>query len=77
MAERQIVAMGGRSEPLETFLLEVAPGPRVCFLPTAQGDDAWAIVLFYEQQVGAAPRALEKTPARPVAFPASNPRIRK
>jgi dipeptidase E len=49
MATRQIVAMGGRAEALEDFVLEIARGPKVCFLPTAQGDSAEAVVLFYEQ----------------------------
>jgi dipeptidase E len=47
--ERHIVAMGGRTDALEDFVLEVARGPRVCFLPTAQGDDRDAIVTFYER----------------------------
>jgi dipeptidase E len=47
--ERHIVAMGGRSDALETFVLELAHGPRVCFVPTAQGDDRDAIVMFYER----------------------------
>ena len=47
--ERHIVAMGGRTDALEDFVLGLARGPRVCFLPTAQGDDPYAIVLFYEQ----------------------------
>ena len=34
---------------LEDYVLELARGPRVCFLPTAQGDDPAAIVTFYER----------------------------
>jgi dipeptidase E len=41
--------MGGRAEALEDFVLEIARGPKVCFLPTAQGDRPSDIVLFYEQ----------------------------
>jgi dipeptidase E len=52
MATRHIVAMGGRAEALEDFVLEIARGPKVCFLPTARGDDPWDIVQFYEQLGG-------------------------
>jgi hypothetical protein len=47
--EPTVVAMGGRSATLEEYVLALARGPRICFLPTALGDDPWAIVLFYEQ----------------------------
>jgi dipeptidase E len=46
---RHVVAMGGHAPALEEYVLELARGPRVCLLPTAAGDDPWAIVLFYEQ----------------------------
>jgi dipeptidase E len=51
---RRIVALGGRGEtggPLNRFLLALAAAdrPRVCFLPTAVGDDAGQIVDFYER----------------------------
>jgi dipeptidase E len=52
MATRHIVAMGGRADALEDFVLEIARGPKVCFLPTAQGDNPEALVLFYEQLGG-------------------------
>jgi dipeptidase E len=51
---RHIVALGGRGQtggPLNRFLLGLAETerPRVCFLPTAVGDDRAAIVDFYER----------------------------
>ena len=46
---RHVVAMGGHDRALEDYVLELARGPKVCFLPTAGGDDPWNIVLFYEQ----------------------------
>jgi peptidase E len=51
--ERHIVAIGGggfTNRPLddEIFGLTGKERPRVCFLPTAFGDDAWGIVRFYE-----------------------------
>jgi dipeptidase E len=46
---RHIVAMGGHATALEDYVLALAAGPRVCFLPTAQGDDPATIVTFYEQ----------------------------
>jgi dipeptidase E len=49
MDARQILAMGGRSDALEDFVLEIARGPKVCFLPTARGDDPSDIVQFHEQ----------------------------
>jgi dipeptidase E len=49
VATRQIVAMGGRAGSLEDFVLEIARGPKLCFLPTAQGDNPEALVLLYEQ----------------------------
>lgn len=39
--------MGGHSPALESLVLELA-GPRVCFVPTASGDDASQVVRFYE-----------------------------
>jgi dipeptidase E len=45
---RHVVAMGGHAAGLEDYVLGLARGPRVCFLPTAQGDDPAAIVGFYE-----------------------------
>jgi peptidase E len=50
MAERHIVAMGGYSlgTALDDYLLALARGPRVCFLPTAMGDAPQATVAFYE-----------------------------
>jgi dipeptidase E len=51
---RTIVALGGRGRtggPLNRFLLGLAKTgrPRVCFVPTAVGDDPGAIVEFYER----------------------------
>ena len=46
---RHVVAMGGHARALEDYVLGLARGPKVCFLPTAEGDDPWGIVLFYEQ----------------------------
>jgi peptidase E len=46
---RHVVAMGGHATALQDYVLELARGPRVCFLPTAQGDDPYGIVLFHEQ----------------------------
>jgi dipeptidase E len=39
--------MGGRASAFEDAILELA-GPRVCFVPTASGDEAWQLVRFYE-----------------------------
>jgi peptidase E len=39
--------MGGHSPLLEDAILELA-GRRVCFVPTASGDEAWQLVRFYE-----------------------------
>jgi dipeptidase E len=52
-AQRQIVALGGRGSPagpLNRYLLGLTAKerPRVCFLPTATGDAATAIVGFYD-----------------------------
>ena len=65
MADRHIVAMGGGGPDdvvrrLDDFVLALArsEAPRVCFLPTAVGDDAWATVRFYSRFAG---RALEAT----------------
>jgi dipeptidase E len=43
----RILAMGGRASAFEDAILELA-GPRVCFVPTASGDEAWQLVRFYE-----------------------------
>ncbi len=34
---------------LDDYVLELADGPKICFLPTASGDDDWALVRFYER----------------------------
>jgi dipeptidase E len=39
--------MGGHSPRFQDAILELA-GPRVCFVPTASGDEAWQLVRFYE-----------------------------
>ena len=39
--------MGGHSPRFEEALLELA-GPRVCFVPTASGDESSQVVRFYE-----------------------------
>lgn len=39
--------MGGHSPRFEDAVLELA-GPRVCLVPTASGDEDWALVRFYE-----------------------------
>jgi dipeptidase E len=39
--------MGGHSPRFEDAVLELA-GPRVCFVPTASGDEEWQLVRFYE-----------------------------
>ena len=62
MRERQIVALGGHKlaprerDPLLDFLLELtgADHPRVCFVPTASGDDAGYAVNFYGAASGKA-----------------------
>jgi dipeptidase E len=46
---RHVVAMGGHADALEDYVLELARGPRVCFLPTAQGDAPSNVVDFYER----------------------------
>jgi dipeptidase E len=43
----RILAMGGHSPLLEDAILELA-GRRVCFVPTASGDEEWQLVRFYE-----------------------------
>ena len=43
--------MGGHSPRFEDEVLELA-GPRVCFVPTASGDEDWALVRFYESFAG-------------------------
>jgi peptidase E len=45
--------MGGRSPRFEDLILELA-GPRVCFVPTASGDEDWQLVRFYESFAGRA-----------------------
>jgi peptidase E len=59
MAEGRIVACGGAmfaegAERLHRFILSLARGerPRVCFLPTATGDDPEAIAGFYRAAAG-------------------------
>jgi dipeptidase E len=44
----QILAMGGHSPQFDDAILELAAGRRVCFVPTASGDEAWQLVRFYE-----------------------------
>lgn len=39
----------GFGTKLDEYVLELADGPRICFLPTASCDDDWAIVRFYER----------------------------
>ena len=48
---RQILALGGGADgtALDDLILELAGGPRICFVPTAMGDDDWAVVRFYER----------------------------
>jgi dipeptidase E len=67
---RHVVAMGGHAAALEDYVLGLARGRRVCFLPTAQGDDPAGIVLFYEQ-LGA---RCEGTHLRLFGVPARDPR---
>ena len=43
----RILAMGSHSRVFEDAILELA-GTRVCFLPTASGDELWQLVRFYE-----------------------------
>ena len=59
MADRQIVAIGGwpwgedaAVRALQGFVLGLARGTRVGFVPTAGGDDPSAIVEFYERWRG-------------------------
>ena len=51
MSERQILAFGGFSadERQVDLLLSLTSSdrPRLCFLPTAMGDDSWSIARFY------------------------------
>jgi dipeptidase E len=50
MAERHIVASGG-SRPgtkLDDYVLELARGPRICFVPTATMEQDWLLVMFYD-----------------------------
>jgi peptidase E len=53
---RQILALGGGVDgsALDDLILELAGGPRICFLPTASGDDHWGVVRFYERFGGRA-----------------------
>jgi dipeptidase E len=48
---RKILALGGGAEgtAVDDLILELAGGPRVCFVPTATGDDDWGVVRFYER----------------------------
>ena len=48
---RQILALGGGADgtALDDLILELAGGPRICFVPTAGGDDEWMVVRFYER----------------------------
>ena len=55
---RRILAMGGggftmgeRSPALDRFVLELTgkPVPKICFLPTASGDERAQVVRFYER----------------------------
>jgi peptidase E len=46
--DRQILAIGGYSARIGEYLLEIARGPRICFVPTASGDDPWYALKFYE-----------------------------
>jgi dipeptidase E len=50
MAERQIVAMGGTGlgTALDAFILGLARGPRVCFVPTASAEELSYVVRFYK-----------------------------
>lgn len=53
---RKILALGGGVEgaALDDLVLELAGGPRICFVPTATGDDDWGVVRFYERFGGRA-----------------------
>jgi dipeptidase E len=48
--KRQIVAMGGAAlgTPLDDFVLGLARGPRVCFVPTASSESPEFVIRFYE-----------------------------
>ena len=48
---RQILALGGGIDgtAVDDLILELAGGPRICYLPTATGDQEWGIVRFYER----------------------------
>jgi dipeptidase E len=55
MAERQIVAMGGApDETLLDYVLGLAPGPKVLYVPTAGMEDATRTVSWYERLAGRA-----------------------
>jgi dipeptidase E len=43
----RILAMGGHSPRFEDLVLELG-GPRVCFVPTASGNEDWVLVRMYE-----------------------------
>jgi peptidase E len=45
--------MGGHSPRFEDAVLELG-GRRVCFVPTASGDEGWQLVRFYESFAGRA-----------------------
>lgn len=47
---QRILACGGHAvgSGLDDLLLELG-GPKVCFVPTASGDDDWMLVRFYER----------------------------
>ena len=48
---RQILALGGGADgtALDDLILELAGGPKICFMPTASGDHDWPLVRFYER----------------------------
>jgi peptidase E len=56
VAERNIVASGGFAlgSAIQEFILDLARGPRVCFVGTATGDDSSEIVNAYERLAGRA-----------------------
>jgi dipeptidase E len=58
-AQRHIVAMGGWSAPsdaLDEYIVGLTgkPRPRALYLPTAQADDAWGVLGFYDELRGLA-----------------------
>jgi peptidase E len=59
MPDRQIVAMGGvPDDTLLDYVLGLARGPRVLYVPTAGMEDANYAVLWYERLVGRASMTL-------------------